>query len=104
MILRPAANGAIKLRLDASVRIGKGSRARDGLRLEWLGRAAHQSVLKAAKMEASRVVSLPFFLRSPCILPAALKTRSTAADDAGAAKYCLTILARKVGLGLIVGC
>ena len=33
--------------------------------------------------------------RSECILPAALKTRSTPADDAGAKKYCLTILVRR---------
>ena len=32
---------------------------------------------------------------SECILPAALKTRSTPADDAGAEKYCLTILVRR---------
>ena len=30
---------------------------------------------------------------TPCILPAAEKTRSTPAEEAGAAKYCLTILA-----------
>merc|ERR1712003_370241 len=31
---------------------------------------------------------------SLCILPAAEKTRSTPADEAGAEKYCLTILAK----------
>lgn len=50
-------------------------------------------MLNAAKSECSSVESLADFWRSPCILPAAEKTRSTPADDAGAAKYCLTILA-----------
>ena len=59
----------------------------------WAG-TYHQSVLKAAKREASSVSSLALLRRSPCILPAALKTRSTPAEDAGAAQYCLTILAR----------
>jgi hypothetical protein len=52
-----------------------------------------QSVLKAAKREFSSVVSLADFCRSPCMLPAAEKTRSTPAEEAGAAKYCLTIFA-----------
>ena len=46
-----------------------------------------QSVLKAAKSECSSVESFADFCRSPCILPAAEKTRSTPADEAGAAKY-----------------
>ena len=52
-----------------------------------------QSVLKAAKSECSSVESFADFWRSPCILPAAEKTRSTPADEAGAAKYCFTIFA-----------
>ena len=36
-------------------------------------------------------MSLADLLRSPCILPAAEKTRSTPADDAGAAKYWLLL-------------
>ena len=39
------------------------------------------------------MVSLADFCRSPCIFPAAEKTRSTPPDEAGAAKYCLTIFA-----------
>ena len=50
-------------------------------------------MLNAAKSECWSVESLAAFWRSPCILPAAEKTRSTPADDASAAKYCLTILA-----------
>ena len=50
-------------------------------------------MLKAANSECSSVESLADFWRSPCILPAAEKTRSTPAEEAGAAKYCLTILA-----------
>ena len=51
-----------------------------------------QFVLNAAKRECSSVESLADFWRSPCILPAAEKTRSTPAEDAGAAKYCLIII------------
>ena len=58
----------------------------------WASQA--HSVLKAAKSECSSVSSLADFERSPCILPAAEKTRSTPAEEAGAAKYCFTILAR----------
>ena len=43
-----------------------------------------QSVLNAAKSECSSVESLADFCRSLCILPAAEKTRSTLADEAGA--------------------
>ena len=53
-------------------------------------RRTYHGVLKAAKSEASSVLSFDLLLRSPCIFPAALKTRSTPADEAGAAKYCLT--------------
>ena len=49
--------------------------------------------MNAAKSECSSVESLADFWRSPCILPAAEKTRSTPADDAGAEKYCFTIFA-----------
>eukprot|EP00966_Prymnesium_polylepis_P144433 3335463-Prymnesium_polylepis.1 len=52
------------------------------------------SVLNAAKRECSSVSSFADLERSPCIFPAAEKTRSTPADDAGAAKNCFTILAR----------
>ena len=45
-------------------------------------------MLKAAKRECSSVECLAAFWRSPCILPAAEKTRSTPAEEAGAAKYC----------------
>ena len=51
-------------------------------------------MLNAANSECSRVVSLADLDRSPCILPAAEKTHSTPADEAGAANYCFTILAR----------
>ena len=37
--------------------------------------------------------SLADLARSPCILPAAEKTRSMPPPEQGAAKYCLTILA-----------
>ena len=47
------------------------------------------SVFCIAKRECSRLESLVAFFKSSCILPAAEKTRSTPADDAGAAKYCL---------------
>ena len=43
------------------------------------------------KAVCSSVESLADFWRSPCMLPAAEKTRSTPAEEAGAAKYCLTI-------------
>ena len=45
-------------------------------------------------IECCGELSLADLRRSLCILPAAEKTRSTRADDAGAAKYCLTIRAR----------
>ena len=50
-------------------------------------------MLNAAKSECSSVESLADFCRSPCILPAAEKTRSTPPVEAGAEKYCLTIFA-----------
>ena len=49
-------------------------------------------VLKAAKSECLRESSDIDLRRSECILPAAEKTRSTPAEEAGAAKYCLAIL------------
>jgi len=62
--------------------------------------AAHQStpysVLNSAKSECSSVVSLADFWRSPHAVHLARgreQTRSTPAEEAGAAKYCLTILA-----------
>ena len=48
----------------------------------------HQSQLKAAKSECSRVLSFADLRRSSCIFPAAEKTRSTPADEKGAARYC----------------
>ena len=41
-----------------------------------------------------RVSPLWRFCSGPCILPAALKTRSTPADEIGAARICLAILER----------
>ena len=52
--------------------------------------------LMAAKRECSMVSALTDLDRSPCILPAALKTRSTPAEEAGAARYCFTILHKLV--------
>ena len=49
------------------------------------GSSAVHSVLNAAKRECSKVVSLADFFRSVCILPAAEKTRSSPAEEAGAA-------------------
>ena len=55
---------------------------------------SHYGALMAANREYSRVSALTDLDKSPCILPAALKTRSTPAEEAGAARYCLTILHR----------
>ena len=63
-ILRPAACGAIKLPLDYKCQNDQAV----GSQLK-MGERAHQSVLKAAKREASSVSSLALLLRSPCILP-----------------------------------
>ena len=56
---------------------------------------SHHSVLKHAKIECCKEESPNDLRRSECILSAALKTRSTLADDAGAEKYCLAILVRR---------
>ena len=47
---------------------------------------AHHLVLKAAKRECLSDSSVIDLRKSACILPAAEKTRSTPADEAGAAR------------------
>ena len=49
--------------------------------------------MKREKRECSRVESFIDLRRSLCMRPAAENTRSTAAVEAGAARYCLAILA-----------